>query len=101
MEDRKDRAANMKSSYQLSIERLEKMGIERPREETFSEELRVKITEERRKADARLAELEILHKDRLKAMYDPAKREEEEADYVRERRRIEEDRDRKIGELRK
>lgn len=101
MEERKDRAANMKSSYQLSIERLEKLGIERPREETFSEELRVKITEERRKADARLAELEILHKDRLKSMYDPAKREEEEAGYVRERRRIEEDRDRKIGELRK
>lgn len=97
----KDRAANMKSSYQLSLERLEKMGIERPREETFTEELRVKITEERSKAEARLAELEILHKDRLKSMYDPAKREEEEADYVRERRRIEEDRDRKIGELRK
>ena len=97
----KDRAANMKSSYQLSLERLEKMGIERPREETFTEELRIKITEERSKADARLAELEILHKDRLKSMYDPAKREEEEADYVRERRRIEEDRDRKIGELRK
>ena len=34
-------------------------------------------------------------------MYEPAKREEEEAEYVRERRRIEEDRDRKIGELRK
>jgi hypothetical protein len=97
----KDRATNMKSSYQLSLERLEKLGIERPREETFTEELRVKITDERRKADARLAELEILHKDRLKSMYDPAKREEEEADYVRERRRIEEDRDRKIGELRK
>jgi hypothetical protein len=87
----KDRATNMKSSYQLSLERLEKLGIERPREETFTEELRVKI----------IAELEILHKDRLKSMYDPAKREEEEADYVRERRRIEEDRDRKIGELRK
>jgi len=97
----KDRAANMKSSYQLALERLEKQGIERPREETFSDELREKITEERRKADARLAELEILHKDRLKSMYDPAKREEEEAEYVRERRRIEEDRDRKIGELRK
>jgi hypothetical protein len=101
MEERKDRAANMKSSYQLSLERLEKLGIERPREETLTEELREKITDERRKADARLAELEILHKDRLKSMYDPAKREEEEAEYVRERRRIEEERDRKIGELRK
>jgi flagellar basal body rod protein FlgC len=97
----KDRAANMKSSYQLALERLEKQGIERPREETFSDELREKITDERRKAEARLAELEILHKDRLKSMYDPAKREEEEDGYVRERRRIEEDRDRKIGELRK
>jgi hypothetical protein len=97
----KDKAAGMKSAYELALERLEKQGIERPREETFSGEVRDQIAEARRKAEARIAELEILHKDRLKGVYDPAKRQEDEEEYVRERRRIEDDRDRKIEELRK
>ena len=97
----KDKASGMKSAYELALERLEKQGIERPREETFSDEARDQIAEARRKAEARLAELEILHKDRLKSVYDPAKRQEDEEEYVRERRRIEDDRDRKIEELRK
>ncbi|HSG40482.1 MAG TPA: hypothetical protein VLE27_12650 [Thermoanaerobaculia bacterium] len=91
----------MKSAYELALERMEKQGIDRPREETFSDEARDQIAEARRKAEARLAELEILHKDRLKGVYDPAKRQEDEDEYVRERRRIEEDRDRKVEELRK
>lgn len=97
----KDKASGMKSAYELALERLEKQGIERPREETFSDEVRDQIAEARRKAEARMAELEILHKDRLKGVYDPAKRQEDEEEYVRERRRIEDDRDRKIEELRK
>jgi hypothetical protein len=97
----KDKASGMKSAYELALERLEKQGIERPREESFSEEKRAQIAEIRRQADAKLAELEILHRDRMKqAAYEPAKRQEEEDDYVRERRRIEEDRDRKIDKLR-
>lgn len=97
----KDKASGMKSAYELALERLEKQGIERPREETFGEELREKIADVRRKAEAKLAELEILHQDRLKTLYEPAKRQEEEEDYLRERRRIEDDRERKIAELRK
>jgi len=97
----KDKAAGMKSAYELALERLEKQGIERPREETFGDELREKIADVRRKAEAKLAELEILHKNRLKTIYEPAKRQEEEEEYVRERRRIEEERERKIEELRK
>jgi hypothetical protein len=97
----KDKAAGMKSSYELALERLEKQGIERPREETFGDDLREKIAEARRKAEAKIAELEILHKNRLKTVYDAAKRQEEEEEYVRERRRIEDDRERKIAELRK
>jgi hypothetical protein len=97
----KDKSSGMKSAYELALERLEKQGIERPREESFGDELREKIAEVRRKAEAKIAELEILHKNRLKSVYDPAKREEEEEEYVHERRRIEDDRDRKIEELRK
>ena len=96
----KDKASGMKSAYELALERLEKQGIERPREEALSGEARERVAEIRRQAEAKLAEVEILHKDRLKGIHDPAKRQEEEDDYVRERRRIEEDRDRKIAALR-
>ena len=96
----KDKTTGMKSAYELALERLEKQGIERPREETFSDDAREKIAEARRKAEASLAELEILHKNRLKTIYDPAKRQEEEEEYRRDRRRIEDQRERKIDELR-
>jgi hypothetical protein len=95
-----DKSSGMKSAYELALERLEKQGIQRPREEALGEEVLQKIAEVRKQAEAKLAELEILHRDRLRKAYDPAKRQEEEEDYVRERRRIEEDRDRKIEKLR-
>jgi hypothetical protein len=96
----KDKASGMKSAYELALERLEKQGIERPREEGLSEEQKEQVAEIRRQAEAKLAELEILHRDSLRKAYDPGKRQEAEEDYVRERRRIEEDRDRKIAKLR-
>lgn len=96
----KDKASGMKSAYELALERLEKQGIERPREEGLSEAVREQVAEIRRQAEARTAELEILHRERLKKEFDPAKRQEEEEEYVRERRRIEDDRDRKIEKLR-
>ena len=95
----KDKASGMKSAYELALERLEKQGIERPREEGLSADTQEKIAEVRRQAEARLAELEILHRDWL-GKSDPLKRQEDEDNYVRERRRIEDDRDRKIEKLR-
>jgi hypothetical protein len=95
-----DKAQGMKSAYELALERLERQGIERPREESLSDEVRAKMAEVRNKAEARLAELEILHQGRLKTALDPIKRQEEEDEYVRERRRIEEDRDARIAALR-
>jgi hypothetical protein len=96
----KDKSSGMKSAYELALERMEKQGIERPREGGLSGEVQEKVAELRRQAEAKLAELEILHRDRLRKGVDPAKRQEEEDDYVRERRRIEDDRDRKIAKLR-
>jgi hypothetical protein len=96
----KDRASGMKSAYELALERLEKQGIERPREEGLGAEVQEKIAEVRRQAEAKTAELEILHRDRMRKSVDPAKRQEEEEEYVRERRRLEDDRDRKIEKLR-
>jgi hypothetical protein len=96
----RDKASGMKSAYELALERLEKQGIERPREEGLTEEKREQIAEIRRQAEAKLAELEILHRNRLKTTHDPIKRQEEEEEYVRERRRIEDDRERKVTRLR-
>lgn len=95
-----DKTQGMKSAYELALERLEKQGIERPREEALSDEARAAVALARRQAEAKLAEIEILHRDRLKGIYDPAKREEEDETYLLERRRIESERDRKIDKLR-
>ncbi len=97
----KDRAPRVKSAYELALERLEGQGIARPREESLSPEQRAQVAELRRQAEAKLAELEILHRDRLRKLGDPEAREKEEEDYVRERRRIEERRDGKIGKARR
>jgi hypothetical protein len=90
----------MKSAYELALERLDADGIERPREEALTPAQREGIAEIRRQAEARLAQLEILHRDRLAKLADPAAREQEEEDYSRERRRIEERRDGKIERAR-
>lgn len=97
----KDKTPGMKSAYELALERLERRGIERPREDALTDEVRERMAEARRKAEAKVAELEILHRDRLAKLADPAQREEEEDDFRRERLRIEEKRDREIEMLRR
>ncbi|HVT57562.1 MAG TPA: hypothetical protein VHR45_04105 [Thermoanaerobaculia bacterium] len=95
-----DKGPKMKSAYELALERLDKEGIARPRGESLSDEARLRLADIRQQAEAKLAELEILHRDRLRKLHDPAKRQQEEEDYVRERRRIEGERDRKLEKLR-
>ncbi len=90
----------MKSAYELALERMEKQGIERPRKDSLSDRDREQVAEIRRKSEAKVAELEILHKDRLAKIGDPGLRQEEMADFQRERQRAEEDRDRKITKVR-
>jgi hypothetical protein len=97
----KDKASDMKSAYELALERMEREGIERPREEALSEETRERMDEVRRQAGAKLAELEILYRDNTKSLFDPEKLREEEENYLRERRRIEEKRERELETLRK
>lgn len=95
-ENGKDKAAGVKSAYEVALERLAAQGIEGPREQALSADVKAEIAEVRRRADAKLAELEVLHHDRLRKLHDPVARQEEEEDYLRERRRIEGDRDRTI-----
>jgi uncharacterized protein YjiS (DUF1127 family) len=95
-----DKAPKIKSAYELALERMAGQGIEPPREEALTPELRQRVAELRQKTEARLAELEILHKDALRKSTDFAAREKAEEEYRRERRRLEEDRDRQIEKLR-
>ena len=95
----KDKRSSMKSAYELALDRLEKQGIERPCEGALTEETRQWMAEVRRQVEAKLAELEILHCDRLKGFYEPAARQQEEDDYVLERRCVEAERDCKLDRL--
>lgn len=90
----------MKSAYELALEQLEKQGIERPREGNLDEATRERMAEIRSKAQAELAELEILHRDAVRALGDPTVLTEAEEEYRRERQRIEERRDARLQKLR-
>ncbi len=91
----------MKSAYELALERLERQGIEPPREEALSEAEREQVAEVRRKAEAKIAEIDILHRGRLAALVDPAEREPVEKEIRHERQRVEDKRDREIERIRK
>lgn len=94
------KAPGMKSAYELALERLEAQGIAAPREEALSPATREQMAEVRRQAEAKLAELTILHQDRLKSLGDPTKRAEQEDYFRREKSRIETERDAKLARLR-
>ena len=96
----KDKTTGMKSAYELALERLESRGIERPSEDALTDEVRERMAEARRKAEAKAAELEILHRDRLAKLADPAEREQEEKEFRHERGRIEDRRDAEIERVR-
>lgn len=95
-----DKAKGMKSAYELALERMEKQGIEPPREDSLSDKVREEMAEVRRRAEAKVAEFEILHKDRLANLRDPVEREEELGNFKRDKQRAEEERDRKLARLR-
>jgi len=88
----------MKSAYELALEQMEREGIERPR--ALNDAEREQVSEARRKAQAKTAEMEILHQDRMAKLADPAEREQAEMDYRHERQRVEDRRDREIERIR-
>ena len=84
--------APLKSAYELALERLKaqdrEAGVEQDRPLTAEQKQR--IAELRRRAKAKLAELEILHaKNRASAGPEPEKQQELEARYQTDRRRVE------------
>ena len=100
MSDKKDMASTIKSAYDLALERLEADGIDKPREDDLDPATLGRISEVRNKTEAKLAELEILHRDQRASTADPTELEKVEEEYTAERRRLEEKRDSQIEKLR-
>jgi hypothetical protein len=65
-----------------------------------TEEQKAAIAEARSLHGSKLAELEILHRSSMAAVFDPAARLQAEEDYRREIARINDDLERKIGKIR-
>ena len=91
-----------KSAFELAMERLKaadrEAGVE---EKPLTDAQKAAIAEARAVASSRLAEREILFRDALKKVYDPAEREKAEEEYRIDRSRIEADRDRAIDRIRR
>jgi hypothetical protein len=90
----------MKSAYELALERMASQGIEPPDPSAMAEEVRQRIAEARKVHEAKVAEIEILHRDALARTADPAARDEMEAQHRRERGRLDDALERKIRQLR-
>jgi hypothetical protein len=90
-----------KSAYDLAMERLEAADRESGVKETsLSGAQKEAIAEARRVAASRLAEQEILFRDAMRKIADPAEREKAEDEYRINRKRIEDDQDRAIESIR-
>jgi hypothetical protein len=84
------------------MERLRAADREAGIEETpLTDAQKAAIAEARAVATSRLAEREILFRDALKKVFDPATREKAEEEYQIDRSRIEADRDRAIDRIRR
>jgi hypothetical protein len=91
----------VKSAYELAMERFKKQdkeaGIER---KPLTEEQKAAIAEIRNFYEAKLAEAELLHQDRMLATLDPAERAKRDEEYRRDRERLSTERDAKIAKAR-
>jgi hypothetical protein len=92
----------LKSAIDLAMERLRQKdadaGIEvRP----LTDQQKAAIAEVRNFYEAKMAEIEVLHRSTLRATVDPAARDALEQDYRRDRERLTSERDSKIDKLRR
>jgi len=91
-----------KSAYELAMERLKQKdraaGVAEAR--PLTDELRNKLAELRQVYEAKLAEVEILHRDAMLKARSEDEQELAEEHYRRDRDRLVGERDRKLDELR-
>jgi len=90
-----------KSAYELAMERLRKKDAETGVvEQKLTEEQKAAIAEARTVYEARVAERQILHRDKRLMTFDPAEVEKMESEYRRDMERFATDRDAKIRRIR-
>jgi len=90
-----------KSAYELAMERLKKKDAEAGVvEQKLTPEQKAAIAEARSIHDARVAERQILHRDKRLMTFDPAEVEKIEEEYRRDMERFATDRDAKIRRIR-
>ena len=91
----------VKSAYELAMERLrtkdDEAGVER---RPVTDEQKVAIAEIRNFYEAKLAEADLLHQDKMLTTLDPAERAARDEEYRRDRERLSSERDAKIAKAR-
>ena len=91
----------LKSAYELAMERFQKKDAEAGVvHQPLTDEQKAAIAELRSQYQAKIAELEILHRGQTASIMDPGERELAEAQYRQERGRMERERDSKIERAR-
>jgi hypothetical protein len=93
-------ADKLKTSYELAMERM-RGSADAGKAKPLTDAQKKKIAEARRVAAARQAELEIRFHDARKGFRDAAEQEKAEAEYQIDRRRVDEDLERAIAEIRR
>lgn len=90
-----------KSAYELAMARLRQKDAEAGVVSgPVSDEQKAEIAEVRSRAEARIAELKILHQSKTAAIFDPDARALVDAELRRDVQRVEEDRESKITKIR-
>ena len=90
-----------KSAYELAMERLrQKDAADGVVSGPVTDAQKAEIADVRSRAEARIAELKILHQSKTAGLFDPGARELADDELRREIQRIEEDRETKIARIR-
>ncbi len=90
-----------KSAYELAMERLRKKDADAGvTSGPVSDEQKAEIAEVRRVAEARVAELTIMHQSKTAGILDPAVREVLDQELRHDVQRINEQRDRQVAAIR-
>ena len=91
----------VKSAYELAMERFKRQdkeaGVER---KPLTDQQKAAIAEIRNFYEAKLAEADLLHQDKMLTTLDPAERAARDEEYRRDRERLSSERDAKIAKAR-
>ena len=91
----------VKSAYELAMERFKKQDKEAGIERTpLTDQQKAAIAEIRNFYEAKLAEADLLHQDKMLSTFDPTERAARDQEYRRDRERLSSERDAKIEKAR-